>query len=248
MELGRGRSPGLESKIEDDYPQVFAIVEAVEACATEHEAAYICFMAVRLIECRRILKPTGSIYVHCDDHANSYLRLLMDAIFGMDNLRNQITWRRATAHNDAKRFGRNTDTLLYYAMSGDFTWNGQDIAEPRTEDQLKAAYPQEDERGRYRSGDLTGPSHGAEPGSPSTLPWRGYDVLSRDRVWSAPRTGNYAEYIEANFIPGYPQIEGVHARLDALDAAGLIHHPESWTMAGAETIRRRLTPATLPKP
>ena len=51
----------------DDYPHVHSIIEAVEACATENEAAYVCFMAVRLIECHRVLKPTGSIYVHCDD-------------------------------------------------------------------------------------------------------------------------------------------------------------------------------------
>ena len=70
-------------RIQDDYPQVHSVIEAVEACATENEAAYICYMAVRLIECRRILKPTGSIYVHCDDRANSFLRMLLNAVFGV---------------------------------------------------------------------------------------------------------------------------------------------------------------------
>ena len=78
--------------MEDDYPAVHAVIQAVEACATENEAAYIAFMAVRLIECRRVLKPTGSIYVHCDWHASSYLRMLMDAVFGAERFRNEIIW------------------------------------------------------------------------------------------------------------------------------------------------------------
>ena len=61
--------PAWKMQMEDDYPAVHAVIQAVEACATENEAAYIAFMAVRLIECRRVLKPTGSIYVHCDSHA-----------------------------------------------------------------------------------------------------------------------------------------------------------------------------------
>lgn len=159
-------------------------------------------MAARLIQCHRVLKPTGSIYVHCDRHANSYLRMLMDAIFGAENFRDALTWRRATAHNDAKGYGNITDTLLYYSVSSEYTWNGQDITQPKTAEQLKAAYPSKDERGPVRLSDLTGPSHGAEPGSPSTLPWRGYDVLAMGRVWPVPKTGSYAEYIEREFISG----------------------------------------------
>ena len=117
--------PAWKMQLEDDYPAVHAVVQAVEACATENEAAYIAFMAVRLIECRRVLKTTGSIYVHCDSHANSYLRILMDAVFGNQNLRSEITWRRTTAHSDSTRFGRNTDTLLYYSKSDERTWHIQ---------------------------------------------------------------------------------------------------------------------------
>ena len=63
-------------RIEDDYPPIHRVIQAVEACASENEAAYIAFMAVRLIECQRVLKDTGSIYLHCDSHANGYLRML----------------------------------------------------------------------------------------------------------------------------------------------------------------------------
>ena len=109
-------------------------------------------------------------------------------------------------------------------MSGFGT--GNFLLEPKTDDELKAAYPKEDERGRYRPSDLTGKRHSMERGSPSTLAWNGYDVFARNRVWSAPKTGEYAKYIEAHFIPGYLSIEGVHDRLDALDEAGLIYHPD----------------------
>ena len=71
--------------IQYDHPKVHAVVEAVEACASENEAAYISFMAARLIHCRRVLKPTGSIYLHCDDHASSYLRMLMTRYSGATN-------------------------------------------------------------------------------------------------------------------------------------------------------------------
>ena len=212
--------------IQYDHPKVHAVVEAVEACASENEAAYISFMAARLIHCRRVLKPTGSIYLHCDDHANSYLRMLMDAIFGAENFRNELIWRRATSHNDAGRYGRIMDSLLYYVKSEDIYWNGEAIHIPKSDADLKKAYPSRDERGRYRSSDVTGPRHSAQRGSPSTLPWRGYDVYAMNRVWSVPKTGRYAEYIERNFIPGYREIDGIHKRLDALDTNGLIHHPQ----------------------
>ncbi len=218
--------PQWKMLIEDDYPEVFSVIQAVEACASENEAAYIAFMASRLLECRRVLKPTGSIYVHCDDHANSYLRMLLDAVFGADNFISQVTWRRAVAHNDARRYGRILDHIFFYGKTAAYTWNGEAIAETKTDEQLRATYPSQDQHGRYRSDNLTGPLHEAQRGSPSTLPWQGYDVFEMGRCWSVPRTGRYAEYIEREFIPGYRAIEDLHQRLDALETAGLIHHPE----------------------
>ena len=208
--------------IQYDHPNVHAVISAVEACASENEAAYCAFMAARLIQCHRILKSTGSIYVHCDDHANAYLRLLMDGIFGSTNFRNELTWRRAVSHNDAKRFGRITDNILYYAKSEDAYWNGVELAAPRSDAEIEVAYPQEDERGRFRNENITG----AEVSSgESGRAWRGYDVSGMGRHWAVPRNGTYAEYIDAHFVPGYLGIAGVHDRLDALDGAGLIHHP-----------------------
>ena len=117
--------PAWKARIEDDYPPVFKVIEAVEASATENEAAYIAFMAVRLIECRRILKPTGSIYVHCDNHANSYLRLLMDGVFGADKFRNEIAWCYRGMPSAARVWQRKHDTILFYTKSDDYTFNVQ---------------------------------------------------------------------------------------------------------------------------
>ena len=221
--------PAWKMRIQDDYPQVHSVIEAVEACATENEAAYICYMAVRLIECRRVLKPAGSIYIHCDDHANSYLRMLMDAVFEAENFRSQIVWRRATAHNDEANYGRIVDYILYYRKTDEFTWNPWDIAESKSSEKLDTAYPSQDERGRFRSADLTGA--GVRSGK-SGKSWGNYSVTDRGRHWAVPKTSKYAEYIEREFIPGYRDIDDPHERLDALDKAGLIHHPKQGRWPG----------------
>ena len=202
-------------------PAAYAVIDAARQTHGKSMMSYLIMMAVRLIEMRRILKDTGSIYLHCDDTASHYLKLLMDAIFGAKHYRNHIIWRRATSHNDPGRYGRICDHILYYVKSDTATWN--DVRQPRSPESLKKAYPSQDERGRYRAADLTAANiRFGESGNS----WKGYNVSARGRHWAAPKTGKYAEYIEKHFIAGYRSIEGVHERLDALDAAGLIHHPK----------------------
>ena len=191
--------------------------------------AYLTYMGERLSEARRLLKPTGSIYLHCDDTASHYLKVLMDSIFGARHFRNDIAWRRATAHNDSSRFGRILDQILFYAKTQRPYWAGAENVASKTEEELRKAYPSMDEHGYYRSDNLTGAS--ASTGE-SGLSWRGYDVSMLGRHWSVPKTGSYAEYIERNFIPGYRGIEDIHDRLDALDEAGLIHHPRTGKWPG----------------
>ena len=190
---------------------------------TSKMAAYALFMGRRLVELWRVLKTTGSLYLHCDDTASHYLRVLLDAIFGEAYFRNVMIWRRAIAHNDANRYGRIADHILFYGKTNKMYWNARAASTPKSAGQLANAYATKDEKGPVRFSDLTGP--GASDGE-SGKPWKGYDVASRGRHWAAPKTSSYAEYIEMNFIPGYRDIKGVHARLDALDEAGLIHHPE----------------------
>ncbi|HEY3644126.1 MAG TPA: site-specific DNA-methyltransferase [Gammaproteobacteria bacterium] len=110
-------------------------------------AAYLVMMAVRLVELRRVLKPNGSIYLHCDASASSYLRMLMDIVFGAENFRNEIVWKRTSSHNDSKKWAHIHDTLLFYAGRG-FTWNPVYLA--HNAEYVRKFYRFEDERGRYR--------------------------------------------------------------------------------------------------
>ena len=86
-------------------------------------SAYLVMMAVRLVELHRVLKQTGSLYLHCDPTASHYLKMMLDMIFGVKNFRNEITWKRTTAHNDPKRYGANTDIILYYTKTDEYCWN-----------------------------------------------------------------------------------------------------------------------------
>lgn len=127
---------------------------------------------------------------------------------GGKNYLNDIVWRRAISHNAARRYGRVLNPLLFYSKGKPSIWNGTAIAEPKSEDELSRSYPSSDERGRYRSDNLTGPRHNLQCGSPSTLPWKQYDVFAMNRVWPVPKTGRYAEYVEREFTPGYRAIKG----------------------------------------
>ena len=85
--------------------------------------AYLSMMAPRLVELHRVLKPTGSLYLHCDPTASHYLKMLLDGIFGSDNFRNEIVWRRTGSHGGAKRWGPIHDTILFYSKSERYQWN-----------------------------------------------------------------------------------------------------------------------------
>jgi len=179
-----------------------------------------------------LLNENGSLYVHCDDGVSHYVKTIFDEVFGYDNFLNHITWRRATAHNDPKRYGRIQDHILYYSKGQNPTWNGENVTTTKSAKELEKAYPSIDERGRFRSQDLTGPLHGNPRGSASTMPWRRYDVFSLGRCWSVPKSGKYAEYIEKHFISNYRSITDIHERLELLDNAGLIHHTKTGKWPG----------------
>ncbi len=108
--------------IEDRYAAVNSTIQATRRTHSESTAAYLTYMAVRLIECHRVLKPTGSIYLHCDHTANSYLRMLLDAIFGSENFQNEIVWTYGLGGSSPKRWSRKHDTLLFYTKSNKFTF------------------------------------------------------------------------------------------------------------------------------
>jgi DNA modification methylase len=141
--------------------------------------AYLAMMAPRLVELRRVLKETGSIYLHCDPTASHYLKILMDAVFGPQFFRNEIIWKRSHAHSDSKQgaqhFGRITDTLLFYSRGTKTTWNA--LYTPYDEKYIERDYRRLDADGRrYRIDNLQGPG-GAAKGNPS------YEVMGVTRYW-----------------------------------------------------------------
>jgi site-specific DNA-methyltransferase (adenine-specific) len=176
--------------------------------------AYLSMMAPRLVELKRVLKNTGSIYLHCDPNASHYLKMLMDAIFGPENFRNEVVWRRTGAHGPRRRFGPIHDTLLFYSKTNDYFF--QIVKRPYMKGHVDSRYTREDETGRYKftSGGnvLTGAN--ATQGE-SGRPWRGFDPSTKNRHWAIP--GFLAEQMPPEFAA-----LGVLAKLDALYEAGLV--------------------------
>jgi len=166
---------------------------------TNQMMAYLVMMTVRLIELHRVLKPTGSIYLHCDPTASHYLKIILDTIFEAQNFLSEIIWKRTSAHSSANRPGAVHDILLFYSKSSRYTWNK--IYQPYDEEYIETFFEHVDPDGRrWRRSDLTGA--GISRGE-SGKPWRGIDVTAKGRHWA--------------FVP---------TELDRLDAQGRIHWPQ----------------------
>ena len=216
--------------IETKHPQLHRVLLAA---MTDSDKSYLAYMAARLLEIPRILKPTGSIYLHCDSTMSHYLKLVMDAVFGIQEFWAEIKWKRTSSHND-RLFGSETDTILMY---GGHKQNWDAVRVPLDERNIKSKYRYHDRHGQYRTGDLTGPgTSGGESGEP----WKGFDPGKIGRCWSVPKTGDYARYLDAVLLPGYLGIAGIHDRLDALDEAGMIHY--SSRARGMPSLKRYLRP------
>ena len=139
--------------------------------------AYLTMMAQRTIELHRVLKPTGSIYLHCDPTASHYLKLLLDAVFGATNFRSELIWRRQSAHSDARNYGSVHDTMLFYAKSDEFVWNPS--FQPYDPEYVEQYYRYSDDDGRrFMSGDLG--AAGLQGGG-YEYEWKGVA-----RVWRVP--------------------------------------------------------------
>lgn len=118
--------------------------------------AYLVNIALRLVELHRVLKPTGSFYLHCDPTASHYLKIVLDQIFGIKNFRNEIVWKRFNFHADAKRYGRITDRILFYTKSDGFSWNQPRM--PFSDEYVQSKFTHKDERGVFRLSDLNPPA------------------------------------------------------------------------------------------
>lgn len=160
--------------------------------------AYLVYMTIRLYEMQRILKPTGSIYLHCDPAASHYIKVMLDAVFTPERFLSEVIWKRTSAHSSARRYGPIHDTIFVYSKGTRYTWNPQ--YQPYEEDYLQTFFDQVDVSGRrWKRSDLTGA--GTRNGATGEV-WRGIDITAKGRHWAYPPT-----------------------TLDQLDKAGRIHWP-----------------------
>lgn len=219
-------------EIAEHNQPVCNVITAARTAHSKGMMSYLIMMAVRLIEMERVLKPSGSIYLHCDDTASHYLKLLMDCIFGKDWFRNEIIWKRTAGRSDAKKFGRVHDVILYYAGEGS-VWNRQYL--PLDPEYVKRVYRHEDNRGRWQSDQLTA---AGSSGGESGMPWKGIDPGDKGNHWRTPTKGGMNGFLK-NYIPGWPDAyPSVHDRLDALDEHGFIYWPKGG--AGVPRLKRYL--------
>jgi site-specific DNA-methyltransferase (adenine-specific) len=160
--------------------RVRRVIEAMEIMVGKNQMmAYLVMMAVRLVELHRVLKPTGSLYLHCDPTASHYLKIILDAIFSPENFKNEIIWKRTSAHSDSKQgalhIGRIHDVILFYTKSDRATRN--EVFQPYDEEYTASSYRYIDADGRrYGLYDITGPG-GAAKGNPQ------YEFLGITRYW-----------------------------------------------------------------
>jgi DNA modification methylase len=163
---------------------VSSIVAALRKGIGENQVmAYLVEMSVRLVELRRVLKPTGSLYLHCDPTASHYLKVILDAVFGPDRFRSEIVWKRTYAHSDTKQgrkiHGHIHDVLLFYTKGNDWTWNA--LYAPYDQTYIDAFYSHiEPQTGRrYQADNLTA----AKPGGDTLYEWKGVKPY-KGRYWA----------------------------------------------------------------
>ena len=168
-------------EIADRQPALYAIIDAAGLAHGKGMKSYLIMMAVRLLEMRRVLKPTGRIYLHCDPTANHYLKSLMDAIFGARNFKNEIVWRRTPAKAlMTKRLPANHDLLFAYQMAEQPTWNPDAVFVPydpnNLDEKTASKYRYREPDGRlYQLDNLLNP-HKDRPNLT-------YEFLGVTRVW-----------------------------------------------------------------
>ncbi|MCX6841896.1 MAG: DNA methyltransferase [candidate division WOR-3 bacterium] len=139
------------------------------AIGTNDMLAYLTMMAPRLVELRRVFKPTGSIYLHCDPTASHYLRVLMDSIFRPERFINEIVWKRTSAHSDSQKYSSVTDFILFYSKTDVATWNPPYVAHDPKYLDTKYRFTDADGR-RFRLSDMTSP----HPRPNMMYDWKGH--------------------------------------------------------------------------
>ena len=180
--------------------------------------AYLAFMELRLLELHRILKPSGSIYLHCDPRVSHYLKVMMDSIFGPEQFKSEIVWKRPLASTGPKRWRWTHDTLLFYAGPRKYVWN--QVLQETSREYLRRDYHLVDEGGRFQAQPLL--RAGTRDDDRSAV-WRGIDPGETGRHWDVSTRGLKQTLPERDDLDDLSLVE----KLDLLDEAGLVHWPRT---------------------
>ena len=230
-------NPAWQDEIANRNSVLHSVINTTRLICGEGMQSYLIMMSIRILEMNRILKETGSIYLHCDTTASHYLKLIMDATFGEKHFQNQIVWKRHKGRSDGNRFGRVYDTILYYTKGERYTWN--DVFDPLDSKYIQGSYGGfdqfQDKFGPFMPDNLTGPN---TTHSESGQTWKGVNPTASGRCWSVPKHGNYAHWINENITPDYLTAKSVSERLDVLEKHGLIIWPEK--LGGMPRLKRYL--------
>lgn len=139
-------------------PRIGQMVAALrQFIGTNQMMAYLVMMAIRLVELHRVLKPTGSVYLHCDPTASHYIRILLDCVFDEQNFINEVVWKRSYGHGDSRKsMGRSHDVIFFYSKTGNYLLNR--FFHDHDPNYIKNFFKYTDERGRYKLENLTSPN------------------------------------------------------------------------------------------
>ncbi len=183
-----------------------ALYRVLLAAMTASDKSYLAYMAARILEMRRVLKPSGGIYLHCDPTMSHYLKLVMDAVFGRRNFRSEITWKRFNFHADAKKFGAISDRILFYSLGDQYVFNR--VRVPYSKNYIASKFKQCDPDGRRFSTDNLNPPGGRGPVYEfygTTRAWRFTEEKMRrldaeNRIYCSGKTPRLKRYLDE--MPG----------------------------------------------
>ena len=209
-------------ELEVYHPAAYQAIRTANLSHSDSMAGYLAFMAIRLRELKRILKPAGSIYLHTNPGVSPYLRTVMDALFGQENFRNELTWRRPSTRTGARRWSPVSDRILFYTGGRSrIRWN--QVTQEHFADYWTRHYRLEDEYGRYQAVPLI--NRGLREGDQGDE-WQG--------IWPAKKGSHWSISLKT-LKDAYPEIDhvewlSIQKKLDLLDHAGLIHWPSRGTV------------------
>ena len=217
-------------EIAESNISLYEVLDMARHVGGKSAMSYLIYMSIRILEMHRILKETGSLYLHCDPTMSHYLKMVLDAVFEFNNYRNEVIWKRSSGHPlSIKKFDAITDTILVYQKSDEFVF--KPVLLPQSEEMINRNYRHADEHGRYASDNLTGGKAGGES---AYMPFRGV-YPPKGRGWAPPTRAKIPKWAANKLPDDYEELNQVE-KCEALDMIGLIY----WTASGKPRLKKYL--------